>query len=204
MATRKTDNSPAAETRRRILVAAREEIIAHGAAGARMDRIATLAKTSKERIYFYFKNKADLVAAVGAEHASGFQNRIVLEEEDVLAFVSSLFDFYCTETEEVRLWLRLLVDVGDERIAADDPRIVWLERRIDSVRRAQESGTIDPAWDPVMLLNLLSSLAASWAIAPNYVNELRDGGSGQLARARHKQAVLQIAAQMLKTAPVVD
>lgn len=204
MVTKRSAPTRAAETRRRILLAAREEIIAHGAAGARVDRIATLAKTSKERIYFYFRNKAELVAAVAAEHASSFQTRIDFVEEDVLTFVGAMFDFYCTQHEEVTLWLRLLVDTGDEEISLDDPRVIWLQQRIDTVRNAQRAGTIDPAWDPIMLLNLLSSLAASWAIAPTYVNALRAEGTGPQSQQGHRKAVLEIAAHMLNHAPQLD
>lgn len=186
------------------MVAAREEIIAHGAAGARMDRIARLALTSKERIYFYFRNKADLVAAVAAEHAVGFEHGIRFDEDNVLGFVGALFDFYCRESDEVRLWLRLLLDVGEEELPEDDPRVRLLSERVQAVRRAQAKGTIDPAWDPIMLLNLLSSLTASWAIVPAFVHQLRDRGSGPESRERHRKAVLDIADRFLRNAPRID
>ncbi|WP_373310185.1 helix-turn-helix domain-containing protein, partial [Streptomyces purpurascens] len=40
-----------------MLAAAMEEFAGHGIAGARVDRIAKLAKTSKERVYAYFRSK---------------------------------------------------------------------------------------------------------------------------------------------------
>jgi len=100
--------------------------------------------------------------------------------------------------------LRWPITLGDEEISLNGPRVVWKQQRVETVRRAQQAGTIDPAWDPIMLLNLLSSLAASWAIAPVYVNALREDGTGPQSQQRHRKAVLTIAAQMLKHAPPAD
>ncbi|MET7322823.1 TetR family transcriptional regulator, partial [Streptomyces sp. NPDC005549] len=54
------------DTRERILTAAMAEFARHGIAGARVDRIAKLARTSKERVYAYFRGKEALYAAVAA------------------------------------------------------------------------------------------------------------------------------------------
>src|SRR6185312_3269195 len=56
---------PAGEaTRERILAAAKTEFSARGLAGARINRIATDAHASKERLYAYFPSKEALFAAV--------------------------------------------------------------------------------------------------------------------------------------------
>jgi AcrR family transcriptional regulator len=47
-------------TRKRILSAAKQEYARYGLDGARVDRIATRAKTNKRMLYHYFGNKDDL------------------------------------------------------------------------------------------------------------------------------------------------
>ncbi|HLS87548.1 MAG TPA: TetR/AcrR family transcriptional regulator [Burkholderiales bacterium] len=51
-------------TRRRILEAATSEFARHGLGGARVDRIAALARVNKRMLYHYFGAKEDLFLAV--------------------------------------------------------------------------------------------------------------------------------------------
>ncbi|MDB5682797.1 MAG: hypothetical protein JWM75_495 [Sphingomonas bacterium] len=189
------------DTRARILAAARDEISVHGVAGARVDRIAALARTSKERLYFYFRNKAAIVAAVAADNSAAFESRVPLDPTDIIGFVGALFDFYGSQPEQVRLWLHLLLDVGGEEVAPDDPRLTWLRERAEVIREAQAIGTVHPGWDPVMLFELLSSLAASWVTAPLYVHRLTEFGAGERSLQRHRDTVLAIARRMIRKAP---
>ncbi|MBU3651833.1 MAG: TetR/AcrR family transcriptional regulator [Limnohabitans sp.] len=53
-----------AQSRARILEAARTEFAEHGLDGARVDRIAALAGINKRMLYHYFGNKDDLFCAV--------------------------------------------------------------------------------------------------------------------------------------------
>lgn len=191
------------DTQHRILTAARDEIIAYGAAGARMDRIAKSARTSKERIYFYFRDKEELVATVAAEHAATFQKSIDFDPEDILGYVGAVFDFFCTRPDDVRLWLRLLLDMGQDPLGPDDRRVEWLQDRLDSVRVAQANGAVDPAWDPGMLLNFLASLSASWVLTPLYVHQLSGFGFDRTSLQQYKHAVLEIAARLIVKAPTV-
>jgi len=54
----------AARTRAEILAVARGEFARNGYAGARVDEIAALTRTTKRMIYYYFGGKADLYIAV--------------------------------------------------------------------------------------------------------------------------------------------
>jgi AcrR family transcriptional regulator len=53
----------ARDSRSLILRAARQEFAEHGYAGARMARVAQLAKVNKQLIFYYFKSKTGLYAA---------------------------------------------------------------------------------------------------------------------------------------------
>lgn len=56
--------STESDSLQKILIAAKEEFAGHGFNGARIDRIARLAKVNKAMIYYYFKDKNELYEAV--------------------------------------------------------------------------------------------------------------------------------------------
>lgn len=66
-------------TRAAILAAATEEFSAHGLSGARVDRIATRAKSNKRMLYYYFGGKEALYLAV----LEGAYERIRTAERDL-------------------------------------------------------------------------------------------------------------------------
>lgn len=191
-------------TRDRILDAAREEVLAYGCAGARVDRISERAKTSKERIYHYYRSKEELADAVWLRQAADIQEKVKFDPDDIDGFIGALFDYYFDNPEEVRLWLWYLLERGDASLPADDFRVVAVQERIESVKLAQKLGYIDPAWNPILLLNMISSLAVSRVIAPTYVHEVgktvdRDG-SKRMAR-QHRAAVIEIVHSLISKAP---
>lgn len=65
-----TRRNPSA-ARRRILAAAAGEFAEHGYAGARVDRIATVARLNKRMLYHYFGDKQGLFLAVLENHLGG-------------------------------------------------------------------------------------------------------------------------------------
>jgi AcrR family transcriptional regulator len=191
-------------TKDRILQAAREELLEFGCAGARVDRIADRAKTSKERIYHYYRSKDELADAVWIQQAIQIQEMVKFDPGDIDGFIGSLFDFYFDNPEQVRLWLWFLLERGSISLPADDFRVTAVQERIESVKLAQKLGYIDPAWNPIMLLNMISSLAVSRVIAPSYVHEVgktvdRDG-SKRMAK-QHRAAVVEIVHSLLAHAP---
>jgi AcrR family transcriptional regulator len=74
-----------AELRDEILAAARAEFARHGLAGARIDRIATSASASKERLYSYYGDKAALFQAVLDLNTAEFFAAVRLDADDVCA-----------------------------------------------------------------------------------------------------------------------
>lgn len=194
-------------TKERILQAAREELLEHGCAGARVDRIAERAKTSKERIYHYYRSKEELADEVWIRQAVAIQERVKFDPDDIDSFIGSLFDFYFDNPEEVRLWLWFLLERGSTSLPQDDFRVAAVQERIESVKLAQKLGYIDPAWNPILLLNMISSLAVSRVIAPSYVHEVgktvdRDG-SKRMAN-QHRAAVIEIVHTLLAKAPQIQ
>ena len=55
------------------------------------------------------------------------------------------------------------LELADGASSADDVTRVVSERKIEQLRRAQEAGLLDPAWDPLDILILISRIAMSWA-----------------------------------------
>ena len=194
----------AGPTRDRIVEAARQEFLAYGFAGARIDRIARRAKTSKERIYHYFKGKAHLADTVTVEQAERLAEMVKFDPQDIDSFIGDLFDFYFDNPDEVRLWLWFLLEKGDQGLPDDDLRVEAIKGRLESGRRAQAGGQIDPIWNPILLLDLLIGLAVSRVIAPAYVQEVAEkelGEAGQCLSARHRAAVIEISHRLLANAP---
>ncbi len=210
MSSKASNPSPIAEadvnsdTRARIVAAARQELVSHGFAGARVDRIARLAGTSKERIYFYFKSKVEIAREVQADQANRFTTQVRFDPDNVEAFVADVFDFYYYNRDDVRLWLWFLLELGDTPLPPDDFRVVSVSKRVEAVRAAQAQGKIHPDWDPVVLLNMISSLAMSHILAPVYVHELSDRGEAPTSPEwieRHRAAVLEISHRILEVPP---
>src|SRR5690606_18846088 len=70
-------------TRERILAAAKAEFAAYGVAGARINRIATAARASKDRLYAYFPGKDELYAAVVERWAAQTTAETALSADDL-------------------------------------------------------------------------------------------------------------------------
>jgi AcrR family transcriptional regulator len=153
-------------TRERILTAAMEEFARHGIAGARVDRIAKLAKTSKERVYAYFRSKDALHAAVAAQEYVVIAEATKLDPSDLPGYAGRLFDYFVARPDHHRLitWGRL--ELPGTTAAADDHAQALIARKIDQLRQAQQAGQLDPAWDPADVLALVNQIAMTWAAQP--------------------------------------
>ncbi|WP_207558661.1 TetR family transcriptional regulator [Mycobacteroides abscessus] len=144
------------------MAAAKAEFTEHGLAGARLNRIAINAKASKERLYSYFESKERLFEAVVAQWISDAPYQVPLSAEDVPGYVAGLFDNIVADPQGARLqrWIELEAPDGmfDNHLL---PRI--FQAKLVEVRRGQQCGLIDPAWDPKSLLMLLIDIAYSMA-----------------------------------------
>ncbi|GAA3998903.1 TetR family transcriptional regulator [Allokutzneria multivorans] len=90
-------------TKASLLAAARVEFAAHGAAGARVDRIAERAGVSKERIYGYFGSKDKLFDAVLDEVVEEVMEFVGAPGKDIAAYVRRVHDFHQQQPDLVRL-----------------------------------------------------------------------------------------------------
>ncbi|MEU6250516.1 TetR family transcriptional regulator [Glycomyces sp. NPDC047010] len=153
-------HSPEA-TRDRILAAARSEFARYGIAGARIDRIAKTAKTSKERVYAYFKSKEALYRHVTAAELTAVAEATRLDPAGLPEYAGRLHDYYAAHPERYRLmqWGRLELDAGD----TEDPIRATMAGKLKRLRQAQADGVLDPSWDPIDILVLLNQIAAAWA-----------------------------------------
>jgi AcrR family transcriptional regulator len=152
--------STADSTRDRIVAAARDEFARHGIAGARVDRIAKAARTSKERIYAYFRSKEKLYEHVAAAELTAAADAVHLDPADLPDYAGQLFDYFTTDPDRYRfiVWGRLEL----EPPPAGSPYRDAILGKVAAICRAQDAGDLPPAWDPVDILAMVFQLAHTW------------------------------------------
>jgi AcrR family transcriptional regulator len=172
-----------------VLAAALEEFAHHGVAGARVDRIARAAKTSKERVYAYFRSKEELYAAVAADQLREIMDRTELDPADLPGYVGELFDFYAEHPELLRLasWSRL--EPNEALIGLGKAGFASLRTKLDAIERGQAEGVLDAAFEPVDVLLLLVHLSMGWFTAVEF-HALVDADDPQVHARRRAAAVL--------------
>jgi AcrR family transcriptional regulator len=164
-------------TRQRIVAAAKEEFARHGIAGARVDRIAKQARTSKERVYAYFRSKEALYAHIAERETTALVEATQLDPTDLPGYVGTLFDHFTAHPDHYRLimWGRLeLVEPAGSTASRLQATVAG---KLDQLRDAQRTGLLDPAWDPVDVLALINQIAMTWAGQP----EIAAAAAGQAA-----------------------
>lgn len=149
-------------TRDRIVDAATAEFAQHGIAGARIDRIAKSARTSKERVYAYFRGKEDLYAFVSAQQLDAVAKATQLDASDLPEYAGRIHDYFVANPDSRRLarWGELEFSGNDEaayRTAKTKTAIL---------RRAQDEGILDASWHPLDILVFVNQLATAWADQP--------------------------------------
>ncbi|MFE7332938.1 TetR family transcriptional regulator [Streptomyces sp. NPDC057565] len=151
-------------TRDRIVTAATTEFARHGIAGARIDRIAKAARTSKERVYAYFRSKEDLYRFVSAQELAVVAEATRMDPTDLPGYAGRLHDYFTAHPERHRLmaWGRLELDPNGTP-ADDDPIRQTIAYKTGQLRKAQDAGHLDPAWDPLDILVFVNQIATSWA-----------------------------------------
>ncbi|MCX5087862.1 TetR family transcriptional regulator [Streptomyces sp. NBC_00365] len=150
-------------TRERIVAAAKAEFSRYGIAGARVDRIAKEARTSKERVYAHFRSKEALYAFVAGRELAAVADATRMDPADLPGYAGRLFDYFIGHPEHFRMigWGRLeLADAAQSHL--DDPTRVALAHKLDQLRRAQDAGHLDPAWDPIDVIALVNQIATTW------------------------------------------
>lgn len=152
----------AERTRERILESATLEFATHGIAGARVERIAKMAKANKSLIYEYFGNKEQLFQTVLQEHLAEVYQTVNFSAVDLPGYATRLFDFAMDHPN----LMRLVMWNGLEKQPywpLDDSSS--LESQVCAIRRQQEQGQIDATYPPEFLLTLVITLASAWTAA---------------------------------------
>jgi AcrR family transcriptional regulator len=154
-------------TRDRIVAAARDEFARYGIAGARVDRIARTARTSKERVYAYFRGKEQLYAFVATQEVAVAADAIQLDPANLPSYAGQMFDYFTAHPDHYRFitWGRLELSTHPAD-GAPDPYSQAILGKVETIRRAQQAGDLDPTWDPVDVLALVSQIANAWISQP--------------------------------------
>ncbi|MGY0488237.1 TetR family transcriptional regulator [Streptomyces sp. WG-D5] len=155
--------SAADTTSDRIVSAATAEFARYGIAGARVERIAKEARTSKERVYAYFRGKEALYRFVAGQELAAMAEAVPLDPADLPEYAGRMHDHAVEHPERHRLmqWGQLELAVG--QAPADDPVQESLRRKLEQLRKAQDAGQLDSSWEPEDILVFVSQLALSWA-----------------------------------------
>lgn len=181
--------------RAEILTAARAEFARFGLAGARIDRIATAAKASKERLYAHFGDKETLFREVARTDAAEFFRSVTMAPDDVAEYAAGVYDLACRRPEHLRMltWARLEGFVLPEPSAEGHP---VPELVVAAIAQAQADGRVDPSWSPEDLIVLLFGVGLAWV-------QLPDGGatSGDADVIAHRRAAVVEAARRIIAAP---
>jgi len=183
-------------TRDRILAAAKDEFTEYGFAGARLNRIASDARASKERLYSYFASKEQLFEAVVEQWIEDAPYRVPLTAEDVPGYVEGLFDNFVADSRGARLqrWIELEAPSG----LSDDHLLRRLFRaKLAEVRRGQQAGLIDPSWHPMDLLTLLTEIVQSMAAGASVVSSIVGEARGRDTLAERRAAAAEAARRLV-------
>lgn len=177
-------------TRERIVAAAAAEFAAHGIAGARVDRIAKAARTSKERVYAHFRSKEALYGFVAAQALGVAAEAIAMDPTDLPAYAGRLLDYFAAHPEHYRLiqWGRLELGTGPDD-DAPGPYAGTILPKIEAIRRAQLAGDLDPSWDPGDVLALVSQIAMTHLDQPGVAAVARHAATDPALAARRAAAV---------------
>ena len=161
-------------------------------AGARVDRIASAASASKERLYSYFGDKRTLFVAVLDAHMTEVMQTMAPDADDLPGFVGRIFDFAQEHPEHFRMmdWARL---GGDFDLVPAVPSSVR-ERDTAAIVEAQSRGIVDPDWDPMELFTLLFTLATT-SVRLAGVSDSADAAPDAVAR--HRAAAVRAATKLI-------
>ncbi|MFC8078070.1 TetR family transcriptional regulator [Streptomyces sp. NPDC057307] len=148
-------------TRARIMKAATDEFATYGIAGARMDRVAERAASSKERIYTYFGNKDQLFDAVFSNYVEESLAEVDFDAHDLPAYAGRMFDHFADAPERLRLstWYRLERPEGTHLRTLIDTN----DLRVHRIAAAQDDGSVPSHFTAVQLLAFIQALSTSWA-----------------------------------------
>jgi AcrR family transcriptional regulator len=189
-------------TRDRIVAAAQDEFARHGIAGARVDRIAKAARTSKERVYAYFRSKEELYGFVAAQELAVAAEAIQLDPADLPAYAGQMFDYFAAHPDRYRFvsWGRLELS-AEPADGAPGPYGQAMLGKVETIRRAQQAGDLDHTWDPVDVLSLVSQIATAWIGQPEVAALAQHAAADPALTARRSAVVRAVRALFPPASP---
>jgi AcrR family transcriptional regulator len=181
------------DTRRRLLDAAFEEFASHGLAGARVDRIAELAKANKRLIYAYYGNKEELFDTVMVRSLGALVDAVPFSADDLAGYAGALFDHMVGHPEMVRLTMWKLL----ERPNVSDLEVQAYRPKVEAIAAAQADGRLPTGTDPVDVLILVVGAVAAWFTSSPALRALTAGDRPEGQRlTEHRAAVVRAVQQM--------
>jgi AcrR family transcriptional regulator len=154
-----TRKERALATRERILDAAHDEFAQHGFAGARVDRIAELARSNKRLIYAHFADKDGVFDAVLERNLATVASEVPFGADDLPAYAERLYDYWTEHPDRLRLFMwRNLERPERTPIQSFEAYPAWIEEI--RVRKPGREADI-PARH---MFDLVLALASAWLV----------------------------------------
>jgi AcrR family transcriptional regulator len=152
-------------TRQRILDAATAEFAQYGIAGARVDRIAELARTNKAQIYAYFGSKDGLFDELFFGGMHFITDTVPISPDDLADWAVRLYDGYLARPDLIRLatWARLERRPAGHLVADADRMDA---RKLAAIAAAQQAGRVIGG-DPFDVMALVISMSMAWSPVSN-------------------------------------
>jgi len=149
-----------ARTRERILKAALGEFAANGLAGARCENIARHARVNKRMLFYCFGSKEELYREILRRK---FSQRATLYESvpgDLGRAILHWYEAFSSDLEWVRLLEWEALENGTGELVGEQERRQYLERTLNSLRRAQMEGLVPKKLDLTQLQISIIALTA--------------------------------------------
>jgi AcrR family transcriptional regulator len=161
----------AERSRAEILDAAAVEFDAHGYAGARLDRIIERTRLTKGAVYFHFRSKEDLAAALVAEKRGAWPELIAEVDASGLTGVAAARETtrrvaaVLASDTRVRAATKLTQTMLPPA-AEDDPYLRWAAVVERHLQQAAEAGELRAGADPSLLATVVvQAIFGAYAIA---------------------------------------
>jgi AcrR family transcriptional regulator len=182
-------------TKQRIFEAARSEFAARGAAGGRIDRIASAASANKQLIYAYFGSKQALFDAVVSETVTRFLDEVPFDAENLPEFAVAAYDFFMDQPDILRLgaWHTLEPEAREREIPVIEKAVA---HQMKAIKRAQEAGIVAKTFGAQELLAMVTGIARAWAVAAPEIAHLT--GDNARIRARQRAAVREAVRRLVE------
>ncbi|MFD3451920.1 TetR/AcrR family transcriptional regulator [Streptomyces sp. NPDC058691] len=176
-----------AATRARLIEAAYGEFVAHGLAGARVDRIAKAAPANKQAIYAYFGSKDELFDAVLEARLRVLADVVPFTPGDLAAYAGALFDAFTDDPDLIRLTQWKALERPQASAAEREAHVTKAQAVADACGADLEAGM-----DALMIA---LSAAQSWYFTPRGIRDPAEGDEAA-RRDRHRAAVVSAVAAM--------